>query len=86
VSLVFPVLIWLISQEVTPLTGGLMLFAFGAGHGVPVIPISTFSRAVGSRVGEKYMAIGGWLTKAFGAAVILVGIVYAARYFGFAYW
>jgi cytochrome c-type biogenesis protein len=52
VSLVFPVLIWLVSQEATPLTGGLMLFAFGAGHGVPVIPISTFSRAVGERVGE----------------------------------
>ncbi len=86
VSLVFPVLIWLISQDVTPLTGGLMLFAFGAGHGVPVIPISTFSRAVGSRVGEKYMAIGSWLTKAFGVAVILMGIVYAARYFGVTYW
>jgi cytochrome c biogenesis protein CcdA len=49
VSLVFPVLIWLISQNVTLLAGGMMLFVFvfGIGHGVPVIPIATFSRAVG---------------------------------------
>ncbi|NTV28215.1 MAG: cytochrome c biogenesis protein, partial [Methanothrix sp.] len=58
VSLVFPVLIWLISQNVTPLAGGMMLFVFGVGHGVPVIPIATFSRAVGGQIGEKYISAG----------------------------
>jgi tRNA G46 methylase TrmB len=28
----------------------LMLFVFGVGHGVPVIPIATFSRAVGGQI------------------------------------
>jgi len=86
VSLVFPVLIWLISQNVTPLAGGMMLFVFGVGHGVPVIPIATFSRAVGGRIGEKYIAAGKWVTKAFGLAVIGIGLIYAVRYIGFKLW
>lgn len=86
VSLVFPVLIWLISQNVTPLGGGLMLFVFGVGHGVPVIPIATFSRAVGGQIGEKYISAGKWITKIFGLAVIVLGLIYATRYFGFKLW
>jgi cytochrome c-type biogenesis protein len=85
-SMVFPVLIWLASQNVTPLAGGVMLFIFGLGHGVPIIPISTFSRTVGARIGEKYVSAGQWTTKIFGLLVIAVGVVYAARYFGFALW
>jgi cytochrome c-type biogenesis protein len=85
-SMVFPVIIWLASQNVTPLAGGMMLFIFGLGHGVPIIPISTFSRAVGGRIGDKYIHIGKWTTKFFGLLVIVVGLVYAARYFGFALW
>lgn len=85
-SMVFPVLIWLASQNVTPLAGGMMLFIFGLGHGVPIIPIATFSRTVGARIGEKYVSAGHWTTKIFGLLVIAVGLVYAARYFGFALW
>ncbi len=86
VSLVFPVLIWLISQDVTPLAGGLMLFVFGVGHGVPVIPIATFSRAVGGQIGEKYITAGKYVTKIFGLAVIMIGLIYAVRYLGFKMW
>jgi cytochrome c-type biogenesis protein len=86
VSLVFPVLIWLISQDVTPLAGGLMLFVFGVGHGVPVIPIATFSRAVGGQIGEKYISAGKYVTKIFGVAVIVIGLIYAVRYLGFKMW
>jgi len=85
-SMVLPVLIWLASQNVTPLAGGIMLFIFGVGHGVPIIPIATFSRAVGGRIGEKYVSVGAWTTKFFGLLVILVGLVYAARYAGFLLW
>jgi len=85
-SMVMPVLIWLASQDVTPLVGGTMLFFFGIGHGVPIIPITTFSRMVGGRIGEKYVSIGEWTSKVFGLLVILVGLVYAARYFGYLLW
>ena len=86
VSLVFPVLIWLISQNVTPLAGGMMLFVFGVGHGVPVIPIATFSRAVGGQIGEKYISAGKYVTKIFGLAVIVIGLIYAVRYLGYKMW
>jgi len=86
VSLVFPVLIWLISQNVTALGGGTMLFVFGVGHGVPVIPIATFSRAVGGRIGEKYIAAGKYVTRIFGLTVIAIGLIYSVRYFGFKMW
>ena len=85
-SMVLPVLIWLASQDVTPLAGGMMLFIFGVGHGVPIIPIATFSRTVGGRIGEKYVSVGAWTTKFFGLLVIAVGVVYAARYFGLLLW
>lgn len=85
-SMVFPVLIWLASQNVTPLAGGMMLFIFGLGHGVPIIPIATFSRAVGGRIGEKYVSVGKWTTMLFGLLVIAVGVVYMARYFGYLLW
>jgi cytochrome c-type biogenesis protein len=85
-SMVMPVLIWLASQNITPLTGGIMLFIFGVGHGVPIIPIATFSRAVGGRIGDKYVSVGKWTTKFFGLLVIVVGVVYVARYAGFLLW
>ena len=85
-SMVLPVLIWLASQDVTPLAGGMMLFIFGVGHGVPIIPIATFSRTVGGRIGERYVSVGAWTTKFFGLLVIAVGVVYAARYFGLLLW
>jgi cytochrome c-type biogenesis protein len=85
-SMVLPVLIWLASQDVTPLAGGMMLFIFGVGHGVPIIPIATFSRTVGGRIGERYVSVGAWTTRFFGALVIAVGVVYAARYCGLLLW
>ncbi len=85
-SMVLPVLIWLASQNITPLAGGIMLFIFGIGHGVPIIPIATFSRAVGGRIGDQYISVGRWTTKFFGLLVITVGLVYVARYFGYLLW
>ncbi len=63
-----------------------MLFVFGVVHGVPVISIDTFSRAVGGKIGEKYISAGKWITKIFGPAVIIIGLIYATRYFGFKLW
>ena len=62
------------------------LFIFGLGHGVPIIPIATFSRSVAGRIGDRYISAGKWITKAFGLAIIAVGLVFAARYFGYALW
>ena len=85
-SMIMTALIWLASQNVTPLTGGMMLFFFGLGHGAPIIPIATFSRSVGGRIGDRYISIGKWTTKFFGLLVIVVGVIYAVRYVGFRLW
>lgn len=86
ISLVFPVIIWLMAQNISPIQGGLMLFVFGVGHGVPIIPIATFSRTAAGRIGDRYISTGKYTTKVFGLAVIVVGVVYAARYFGYVLW
>jgi len=86
VSLVFPVLIWLMAQNVSPITGGLMLFVFGVGHGVPIIPISTFSQTFCGAIGERYIALGRWISGGFGLLIIATGVVFAARYFGYTFW
>jgi cytochrome c-type biogenesis protein len=51
-----------------------------------VIPIATFSRAVGGQIGEKYISAGKYVTKIFGVAVIVIGLIYAVRYLGFKMW
>lgn len=86
ISLTFPVLIWPMAQNIPPLIAGLMLFVFGVGHGVSIIPIATFTRSFGGRIGEEYLTIGEWITKIFGLMIIIVGMVFAARYFGYVFW
>ncbi|MCP1393086.1 MAG: cytochrome c biogenesis protein [Methanothrix harundinacea] len=86
VSLVFPALIWLMSQDISDLTGGLMLFVFGVCHRVPIIPIVTISRSFGGKMGEEYLPIGKWVVKFFGLMIIVTGLVFAARYFGYKLW
>ena len=86
ISLVFPVIIWLISQDVSPLGGGVMLFIFGLGHGVPVIPMAALSRSAAARIADRYISAGSYITKIFGILVVVLGVLFAARYFGYALW
>lgn len=86
ISLVFPVIIWLISQDISPLGGGIMLFIFGLGHGVPVIPMAALSRSAAARIADRYISAGGYITRIFGLLVITLGVLFAARYFGYALW
>lgn len=86
ISLVFPVIIWLISQDISPLGGGIMLFIFGLGHGVPVIPMAALSRSAAARIADRYISAGSYITKIFGLIVITLGVLFAARYFGYALW
>ncbi len=86
ISLVFPVIIWLISQDVSPLGGGIMLFIFGLGHGVPVIPMAALSRSAAAKIADRYISAGSYITRIFGILVMVLGVLFAARYFGYALW
>ena len=39
ISLMMPVFVLMLSQKIPILIGGLMLFIFGLGHGIPIIPL-----------------------------------------------
>jgi len=41
---------------------------------------------VGGQIGEKYIAAGKHVTRIFGLAVIVIGLIYAVRYLGFKMW
>lgn len=85
-SLVFPVLILLISQNISMLAGGMLMFAFGLGHGVTIIPFCTATGEIKGALGNKYISLSRWIQVIFAVAVVAIGILFAARYFGFNLW
>ncbi len=86
ISLVMPVLILMLTQKIAILMGGLLLFVFGIGHGVPIIPLCTFTRGIRAKLGNKYIAAGKWVEKVFGIAIIIIGIILMLRYWGINFW
>ena len=86
ISLILPVLIGMASQDVSMIAGALLLFTFGIGHGIIVIPITVASRSIRGHIGNRYVEAGKWVTKIFGAASIVIGIIFAGRYFGYYLW
>ena len=86
VSLVFPVIIWMLSQEISLIVGALMLFVFGLGHGVPIIPLATFGNSIRGKIGGKYLVVGKWTTRIFGIIVIIFGLIFILRYCGYKLW
>lgn len=85
-SLVFPVLILIMSQDVSLLTGGALMFVFGLGHGLVIIPFCVATEEMKGRIGNRYIKAGMWIKVFFGAIVIVLGVLFAARYFGYALW
>lgn len=86
ISLILPVFIWVLSENLTSLVAGALLFVFGLGHGVPIIPLAVVSRKARASIGEKYIAFGKYFTKIFGVAIIAIGIILMLRFFGFYLW
>jgi cytochrome c biogenesis protein CcdA len=59
----------------TAFHGGLLLLMFGLGHALPVIFLSTVLVTTRKMVSEKITEKGEWLTKGFGIAFLLMGII-----------
>ena len=85
-SLVFPVIVLMTTQEVSVLTGGALMFVFGLGHGLVIIPFSAATGEMKGRIGNRFIKAGRWISISFGFVVIALGVVFAARYFGFYLW
>jgi cytochrome c biogenesis protein CcdA len=74
-SLVLPAILLTMFSAPTPYHGGLLLFAFGLGHALPVILLSTLLGTARKAVSQKISLAGEWLTKIFGVAFVIIGIV-----------
>ena len=86
VALILPVFIWVIAQGYSWAVAGSLLFVFGLGHGVPVIPMAVLGRTARGRLAERSARIGRWLTMAFAIIVIAFGIILMLRFWGLKLW
>ncbi len=85
-SLMMPVFILTLSQKISILMGGLLLFVFGLGHGIPIIPLCTVTSSIRGKLGNKYVKTGRWMQKIFGIIIISIGIIMAVRFWGINLW
>jgi cytochrome c-type biogenesis protein len=86
ISLLMPVFILILAQDIPILTGGLLLFIFGLGHGIPIIPLCAVTSSVRGKVGNKYVNAGKWMQRIFGIIIIVIGLIMAARFWNFNLW
>jgi len=85
-SLMMPVFILTLSQKISIIMGGLLLFVFGLGHGVPIIPLCAVTSSVRGKLGNKYVAAGKWMQRVFGVIIIIIGIIMTLRFWDINFW
>jgi cytochrome c-type biogenesis protein len=85
-GLMMPVFILTLTQEISLLMTGLLLFVFGLGHGVPIIPLCAVTNTVRGKLGNKYVKAGRWMQWIFGIIIITIGVIMAARFWGINLW
>ena len=86
ISLMMPVFILMLSQQIPLLIGGLMLFVFGLGHGIPIIPLCAVTSSVRGKLGNKYVKAGKWMQRIFGLIIMAIGFIMALRFWGINFW
>ena len=74
-SLVLPAILLTMLSAPTPFHGGILLLAFGLGHGLPVLFLSTLLATARKALRYKTTIVSGWLTRLFGIAFIIIGLI-----------
>jgi len=85
-SLTLPVMILLVTQDISVWMGGLVMLAFGLGHGAAIIPFCAATGEIKSAVGNKYLRVANLVQRAFAVVVVCFGILFMARFAGFNLW
>ena len=85
-GLMMPVFILILTQDFSLLMGGLLLFVFGLGHGIPIIPLCAVTTTVRGKLGNKYVTAGKWMQRVFGVIIIVIGVIMALRFWGINLW
>ncbi|MFW3145404.1 MAG: cytochrome c biogenesis protein CcdA [Thermoplasmatota archaeon] len=86
VSLVLPVVVWILSQDISIIMGGLLFFVFGIGHGMIFIPLAIGTRSFSARLTQRFVKTGNVVKIVFGVLVVLMGIIFTIRFFGIKFW
>lgn len=74
-SIVLPAVLMTMFTAPTAFHGGLLLLMFGLGHALPVIFLSTLLATTRKMVSQKITEKSEWITKGFGAAFLVIGII-----------
>jgi cytochrome c-type biogenesis protein len=85
-GLMMPVFILTLSQKISIIMGGLLLFVFGLGHGMPIIPLCAITSSARGKLGNKYITAGKWMQRMFGIIIIVIGMIMAIRFWGVNLW
>lgn len=85
-SLMMPVFILTLTQKISIIMGGLLLFVFGLGHGVPIIPLCAATSSIRGILGNKYVNAGKWMQRIFGIIIIAIGVIMMIRFWGINFW
>jgi cytochrome c-type biogenesis protein len=86
ISLILPVLVVVMAKGYSWAVAGALLFVFGLGHGVPVIPLAVVTRAARGGLATRYAKMGRWVVRAFGVVVVALGVIFILRSFGVNLW
>lgn len=86
VSLVLPVVVWILSQDISTLMGGALFFVFGIGHGLIFIPLAVGTTSFSAGLTKRFVSVGNIVKIIFGIMVVLMGIIFAIRFFGIKMW
>lgn len=81
-SLVLPAILLTLFTAPSAFHGGFLLFMFGLGHALPVVFLSVLLATARKAASDKIANTGEWLTKTFGLAFIIIGIVMIAYALG----
>jgi len=85
-SLMMPVFVLILSQEIPIIMGGLLLFVFGLGHGIPIIPLCAITSSARGKLGNKYVTVGKWMQRVFAMIIIIIGVIMTVRFWGIYLW
>ncbi|MCM8795975.1 MAG: sulfite exporter TauE/SafE family protein [Candidatus Omnitrophica bacterium] len=75
-SLIMPVTLLIMSQQINIWQGGGLLFIFGLGHGIPIIPLAALSGQMRAKVTKKFTKAGEYLARIFGIIILIIGILF----------
>ncbi|MCM8831176.1 MAG: sulfite exporter TauE/SafE family protein [Candidatus Omnitrophica bacterium] len=75
-SLIMPVALLVMSRDINIWQGGGLLFIFGLGHSIPIIPLAALSGQIRASLTKKFTKTGEYLSNIFGVIILTIGMLF----------